>query len=41
LHARLFEALLQHRQTLIERHARFEQMPELLGENEQLTVRNF
>jgi hypothetical protein len=41
LHARLLEALLQHGQTFVEGHAGFEQMPELLGKDQQLTVRDF
>jgi hypothetical protein len=41
LHARLLEALFQHRQSFIERHTGLEQMPELLGKNEQLAMRNF
>src|SRR6267143_87191 len=41
LNARLLQTLFQNRQPLVERHARLEQMSELLGENEQLTVRDF
>src|SRR5438552_1114799 len=41
LHARLLEPLFQDRQSLVQRHSSLEQMGELLGENEQLTVRNF
>src|SRR6266850_4525627 len=41
LDARLLQTLFQNRQPLVERHARLEQMSELLGENEQLTVRDF
>ena len=40
LHARLFETLFQDRQRLVERHSRLQQMCELLGEDEQLAVRN-
>jgi hypothetical protein len=41
LHARLLEAFFQNGQSLIEGHARLEQMPELLGKDQQLAVRNF
>src|SRR4029077_1568288 len=41
LDARLLQTFFQNRQTFVERHARLEQMSELLGENEQLTVRDF
>ena len=41
LDARLLQTSFQNRQSFVERHARLEQMSELLGENEQLTVRDF
>jgi len=36
----VLEALLQNTESLVQRHARFLQMRELLGEDEQLIVRN-
>src|SRR4029077_11252938 len=41
LNARLLQTLSQNRQRFIERHPRLQQMRELLGENEQLPVRDF
>src|SRR4030095_12027767 len=41
LDARLLQTFYQNRQSFVERHARLQQMSELLGENEQLTVRDF
>ena len=41
LQARLLEPLLQDRQSFIERHSGLEQMGELLGEDEQLVMRDF
>ena len=40
LQARLFETLFHDRQSLVERHSRLQQMGELLGKNEQLSVRD-
>ena len=37
----MLEALLQNTEAFIQGHARLLQMRELLGKNEQLTVRNF
>ena len=39
--ARMFQAFLEHRQSFVQRHARLQQMAELLGKNEQLSVGNF
>jgi hypothetical protein len=41
LETRLLEAFLEDGQTFVERHARFEEMPKLFRENQQLAVRNF
>jgi hypothetical protein len=41
LDAWLLQTFFQNRQSFVERHARLQQMSELLGENEQLTVRDF
>jgi hypothetical protein len=41
LNARLLEPLLQNRQTLVEGHPGVEQVGQLLGEEQQLTMRDF
>src|SRR5205823_12445707 len=40
VNTRMFQSFIQNRQALVERHARLQQMRELLCENEQLRVWN-
>src|SRR5262249_40633343 len=40
LNARMFQPLLKHAEALVESHAGLQEVAELLGENQQLAVRN-